>query len=793
MKATGTTTTAAPTGAPPRAAAGGPPRPVRLLFTGHDFKFLTPLMDHCRAAGRYEVAVDEHQGHCPTDTGPWERLVRRADLVFCEWCLGNAVWFSRNKRPGQRLVVRLHLQEMDLPLLDEVAWERVDALVAICPWNRDRLLERFPAMRDRTHLIYNPIDCGPFDQPKLPGAEFNLGYIGMVPQRKRLDLAVEILHRLRAVDRRYTLFVKGRRAEDYPWMLQRYGEMAWYRHVYDAIDRSEHRHAIAFDPQGNDVPDWFTKVGTLLSTSDFEGSHQAVAEGMASGALPAIRDWNGAAMLYPPRFVWHDVDEAVEQILRRRDGGPHAYTDETAACRRFAREHFDAPVICRQYDALFDALLDRAGQRTGPSAPATTRRDRESERPTALHVCYLKLDARHGYRTRVVEETRHLAGLGHRVALAVFTPAQDAPTEAQCGRFAEQFQRETGAAVTVLPTPHFFDLELSAAARASMVEPLVRLARHHGARVLHGQALYAARVALEAARQADAACVFDCHGIVPEETAMSGGHPKRVAALERIERDLLERCDLAVLVSQRMRRHFRDKYGVALDRTLEVPCCVRLDNFAADSAAARAERARLGVGDRPVLAYVGTLTAWQWPEAMFTLFAQLHRRLADPYLLLLLPEGDHERAAAMLDGLGVPRAAWSVRAVPHEQVGAALAAADAGLLLRQEDPVNHVSSPTKFGEYLAVGVPVITTPATGDFAGWVERDRLGALVRPGGDGLDPAALDALARRIDEIRADRDGWRARCRRVVAERLSWPSRAAMLSEAYGALLRAAPGRV
>jgi hypothetical protein len=39
-----------------------------------------------------------------------------------------------------------------------------------------------------------------------------------------------------------------------------------------------------------------------------------------------------------------------------------------------------------------------------------------------------------------------------------------------------------------------------------------------------------------------------------------------------------------------------------------------------------------------------------------------------------------------------------------------------GLILRQDDPVNHVACPTKLIEYLAYGVvPVVDSPRIGDF------------------------------------------------------------------------------
>jgi hypothetical protein len=50
------------------------------------------------------------------------------------------------------------------------------------------------------------------------------------------------------------------------------------------------------------------------------------------------------------------------------------------------------------------------------------------------------------------------------------------------------------------------------------------------------------------------------------------------------------------------------------------------------------------------------------------------------------------------------------------------------LLLRAESPVNAVASPTKLGEYLASGLPVITTPYAGDASSVVAETGTGFVI-----------------------------------------------------------------
>lgn len=335
-----------------RPAARRATPPTRVLVAGHDLKFLRPVIGRLQQDRGFELTFDEYAGHVIRDEARSARLLERADIVFCEWCLGNAAWYSRHVRDDQRLVVRLHLQERGLPYLDRIAWPRVDRLIFIAPGVMQECLAQRPGLRPRSTLIYNPIDCGDLDRPKLPEVRFNLGLIGINPKRKRPDLAVDVLERLRRRDSRYTLFVKSQSPWQHDWLWRQADERQYYEAFYERVSRSPDANAIVFDPPGPDVPQWLTKIGWMLSTSDFEGSHQAVAEAMASGAVPAIRDWPGADQIYPGGYGFHDAGQAAALIARLAP----EYGRHQADCRQYARERFDVGLVTDRYVRLFDEV-----------------------------------------------------------------------------------------------------------------------------------------------------------------------------------------------------------------------------------------------------------------------------------------------------------------------------------------------------------------------------------------------------------------------------------------------------
>ncbi|MDO5634681.1 MAG: glycosyl transferase, partial [Micrococcus sp.] len=99
--------------APLTSAATATPSPRRrVLLAGHDFKFAGELVDLLRDDPRVELRWDVWDSLHHHDADASQRLLDWADVVVCEWAGPNAVWYSRRKRPGQRLIVRLHMFEL---------------------------------------------------------------------------------------------------------------------------------------------------------------------------------------------------------------------------------------------------------------------------------------------------------------------------------------------------------------------------------------------------------------------------------------------------------------------------------------------------------------------------------------------------------------------------------------------------------------------------------------------------------------------------------------------------------
>lgn len=105
--------------------------------------------------------------------------------------------------------------------------------------------------------------------------------------------------------------------------------------------------------------------------------------------------------------------------------------------------------------------------------------------------------------------------------------------------------------------------------------------------------------------------------------------------------------------------------------------------------------------------------------------------------------------------------------VPNDEAMLITDGALAGLSLLQDDPNFRHSMPTKVAEYMARGVPVVTTPLP-LAAGLVERSDCGFIV----PFNDPAAACEAVLRFQRDPALRDAMGARGHRGAAEFLRWP---------------------
>jgi hypothetical protein len=83
----------------------------------------------------------------------------------------------------------------------------------------------------------------------------------------------------------------------------------------------------------------------------------------------------------------------------------------------------------------------------------------------------------------------------------------------------------------------------------------------------------------------------------------------------------------------------------------------------------------------------------------------------------------------MLADGGLTNEDWKLNAVPYVEMPSYLTEHQAGLFFLTEGISEYGCSPTKIGEYWAVGLPVVTTPNVSDTDEIIRRERVGVIIK----------------------------------------------------------------
>lgn len=398
------------------------------------------------------------------------------------------------------------------------------------------------------------------------------------------------------------------------------------------------------------------------------------------------------------------------------------------------------------------------------------------ERLRSLYICYYPLSDPL-VQTQVVAYLAGLAGRGHTIHLLSFETEALSPARRRELRLG---LKRAGIAWHSLryhkkPTvpATLFDV-------ACGILLGLRVMRRHKLDCVHARAHVPAAMGLALKYLAGARLLFDIRGLMAEEYEDAGrwarhGLPFRAA--KRVEGWAIEKADGLVVLTSRVRRVlFEDGYTpapgpeAAIGRSpsqpapgtpLEViPCCADLSLIEAQAGQRDAMRVELGLEGKAVLVYVGKFGGWYLQDKMADFFAAARREIPDLHFLILT-QSERELIEAELRRHGIPEASFTITQAPHERVGAFLAASDIALSFIEAAPSKIASSPTKIGEYLAAGLPVVCNPGVGDVDLAMDEFGVGAVVREwSSEAYARAARQAL-------QLSRSGVAPRCRQAAQE--------------------------
>ena len=176
----------------------------------------------------------------------------------------------------------------------------------------------------------------------LKNDNYSIGFVGLVPRSKRLDLAIELLEELLKHDSRYKLKVAGNLPEHYPWMENRKEESEFFKSVFAKLNSNQLlKNRVEFFGHVDNMAEFYASVGHVISTSDFESFHMTLADGPLHGAAAHTLRWDGSDDIYDDLWLQDNVESMSDKIQRlnqSNETGYHAYQQSIHLIKQMSPE-----------------------------------------------------------------------------------------------------------------------------------------------------------------------------------------------------------------------------------------------------------------------------------------------------------------------------------------------------------------------------------------------------------------------------------------------------------------------
>lgn len=292
------------------------------------------------------------------------------------------------------------------------------------------------------------------------------------------------------------------------------------------------------------------------------------------------------------------------------------------------------------------------------------------------------------------------------------------------------------------------------------------LVKRNKIEMVHARGHIPATIALALKRRFGIKMIFDLRGLMAEEYVdaehwQHGSLPYRIT--KSAERQILTATDAIVTLTQRIWPIIREWDGLRGRNPHHevIPCCVDLARFRFSDEERARRRDELGLANQFTIVYSGSLDGWYLTEKMADFFASFVKRNPQAHLLWLTT-GSHDRVRELMNARGVGAGNYSVRSVAAADVPSYLSAADAGLAFIKKCVSKMASSPTKNGEYLACGLPLIINAGIGDSDALIDEWQAGVLIEEFTEGEYSLAGQHIAAMVAEPDA-----RKKTRRIAEE--------------------------
>ena len=162
-----------------------------------------------------------------------------------------------------------------------------------------------------------------------------------------------------------------------------------------------------------------------------------------------------------------------------------------------------------------------------------------------------------------------------------------------------------------------------------------------------------------------------------------------------------------------------------------IPCCVDIVKFDKKRVSAemlKVKKLELGINDSQfIMGYVGSIGTWYMLEEMLSFYKRSSNSLTDPLFLFVTKENPKD-IYKLSDDLEIPRNEIIVTSCNHTDMPLYMSLFSCSIFFIKPLYSKKASSPTKQGELMAMGIPIMCNDKVGDTAGIVRKYNSGLVI-----------------------------------------------------------------
>jgi len=202
--------------------------------------------------------------------------------------------------------------------------------------------------------------------------------------------------------------------------------------------------------------------------------------------------------------------------------------------------------------------------------------------------------------------------------------------------------------------------------------------------------------------------------------------------LKNKEHQWFNQADAVVCLTNKAKSYIQNKFRLVTPNNITViPCCTDttlFDPLKVQKTHHRTLKEELGIKDgEKVLGYVGSLGTWYMYHEMLQSFKQLlENGIAQKFLVIT--RDDSSDFKNKMTEYGIQPSDVIIVSASREEVPHYMSQMDLGIFYIRPTFSKMASSPTKLGEYLSMGIPIITNSGVGDLDDFFRTNHVGMCV-----------------------------------------------------------------